>query len=63
MAGRQRDRKKPTEVGFRYYRMESCAREGELLLSASRYLLTDIYLMDMSFVVDLPQELSDVFAV
>lgn len=36
-------------------------RQGEVLLSACRYFLADMYPMDLDFVFDLPSELRDIF--
>jgi hypothetical protein len=36
-------------------------RQGDVLLSACRYFLADMYPMDLDFVFDLPSELRDIF--
>jgi hypothetical protein len=37
------------------------ARQGQVLLDACRYFLTDAYPLDIDFVLDLPEELRDLF--
>jgi hypothetical protein len=37
------------------------AKQGQVLLDACRYFLTDAYPLDIDFVLDLPEELRDLF--